>query len=97
MTRNEAKLTLLRSRIQDINDDDFEQAFDMAIQALSIPEHTYENCRNLTCRRKCETDGYYKAIDDFIVKYKFCDNRSIQCKKALNCADCIAEQLKGGE
>ena len=38
--------------------------------------------------------GYNKAIDDFVTKYKFCDNRSIQCRKALNCADCIAEQLK---
>ena len=37
-----------------------------------------------------------KAIDDFVTKYKFCDNRSIQCRKALNCADCIAEQLKAG-
>lgn len=42
--------------------------------------------------------GYNKAIDDFVEKYKFCDNRSIQCRKGLNCADCIAEQLKvGGE
>ena len=40
--------------------------------------------------------GYNKAIDDFVIKYKFCDNRSIQCRKALNCADCIAEQLKAG-
>ena len=41
--------------------------------------------------------GYNKAIDDFVKKYKFCDNRSIQCHKSLNCADCIAEQLKGGD
>ena len=40
--------------------------------------------------------GYNKAIDNFVTKYKFCDNRSIQCRKALNCADCIAEQLKEG-
>lgn len=40
--------------------------------------------------------GYNIAIDDFVTKYKFCDNRSIQCRKALNCADCIAEQLKVG-
>ena len=39
---------------------------------------------------------YNKAIDDFVTKYKFCDNRSIQCRKSLNCADCIAEQLKAG-
>lgn len=30
----------------------------------SIPEHTYDNCHNATCRRKCEKDGYNKAIDD---------------------------------
>ena len=42
------------------------------------------------------TDTRNKAIDDFVTKYKFCDNRSIQCRKALNCADCIAEQLKAG-
>ena len=43
------------------------------------------------------TNTRNKAIDDFVTKYKFCDNRSIQCRKALNCADCIAEQLKAGE
>ena len=42
------------------------------------------------------TNTRNKAIDDFVTKYKFCDNRSIQCRKALNCADCIAEQLKTG-
>ena len=41
--------------------------------------------------------GYNKAIDDFVEKYKFCDNRTIRCHRALNCADCIAEQLKGGD
>ena len=40
--------------------------------------------------------GYLKAVDDFVKEYKSCDNRSIQCKKFLNCADCIAEQLKAG-
>lgn len=38
--------------------------------------------------------GYKKAVEDFVAKYKFCDNRSMQCRKALNCADCIAKQLK---
>ena len=37
-----------------------------------------------------------KSINDFVKEYKSCDNRSIQCKKFLNCADCIAEQLKAG-
>ncbi len=40
--------------------------------------------------------GYNKAIDDFVTRYKHCDSRGMQCKKALNCADCIAEQLKEG-
>lgn len=40
--------------------------------------------------------GYNKAIDDFVKEYKSCDNRSIQCKKFLNCADCVAAQLKAG-
>ena len=40
------------------------------------------------------TNTRNKAIDDFVKEYKSCDNRSIQCKKFLNCADCIAEQLK---
>ena len=43
------------------------------------------------------TNARNKAIDDFVKEYKSCDNRSIQCKKFLNCADCIAEQLKAGE
>ena len=43
------------------------------------------------------TNARNKAIDDFVKEYKSCDNRSIQCKKFLNCADCIAEQLKVGE
>ena len=42
-------------------------------------------------------EEYNKAIDDFVEKYKSCDNRSIKCRKALNCADCIAEQLKDGD
>lgn len=49
--------------------------------------------------KEVDTSEYDKkiraeAIDDFVEKYKHCDNRGIQCKKALNCADCIAEQLK---
>ena len=42
------------------------------------------------------TNARNKAIDDFVKEYKSCDNRSIQCKKFLNCVDCIAEQLKAG-
>lgn len=28
-------------------------------------EHTYENCHNATCRRKCQKDGWNMAIDEF--------------------------------
>lgn len=27
--------------------------------------HTYENCHNITCRRKCEKDGYDQGILEF--------------------------------
>lgn len=67
------------------------------INCLSIPNRKFDNCHNATCKEKCRKDGYNKAINDFVEKYKFCDNRSIQCHRALNCADCIAEQLKGGD
>lgn len=30
-----------------------------------MEKHTYENCHNITCRRKCQKDGYNKAIDEF--------------------------------
>ena len=33
---------------------------------LSKSEHNYENCHNLTCRTRCEKDGYVKGIDDFV-------------------------------
>lgn len=63
---------------------------------LKIPlEHTYENCHNITCRRKCKKDGYNKAINDFI-------NDINHIGYVPVCVDCftkhqlieIAEQLK---
>ena len=33
-------------------------------------EHTYENCHNITCRRKCQKDGWNMAIDEFAEKLK---------------------------
>lgn len=32
---------------------------------LSKSEHNYENCHNLTCRTRCEKDGYVKGIDEY--------------------------------
>ena len=32
---------------------------------LSQSEHNYDNCHNLTCRTKCDKDGYNKAIEEF--------------------------------
>lgn len=69
----------------------------------SIPEHTYDNCHNITCRRKCEKDGYNKAINDLVKEvckkfteyerngvYRFCC-----CEIKQDIVD-IAEKLKAG-
>ena len=57
-----------------------------------------EFCRyDVSSFEELVTNTRNKAIDNFVKEYKSCDNRSIQCKKSLNCADCIAEQLKVGE
>ena len=70
----------------------------------SIPEHTYENCHNLTCRRKCEKDGYNKAIDDYMNKLcNHCMQQTNECYKP-ECPFCtdgcdvvnIAEKMKAG-
>lgn len=39
--------------------------------------------------------GRADAIDEFVKRYKKCDERCTQCHKCLNCADCIAEQMNG--
>lgn len=31
-----------------------------------MKEYNYDNCQNLTCRGRCEKEGYNKAIDDFM-------------------------------
>lgn len=70
----------------------------------NIPEHNYYNCHNLTCRRKCEKDGYNKAIDDFkkmmtIEKIK----EYAESEGFININNCslmifdISEQLKDGD
>lgn len=33
-------------------------------------EHNYENCHNYSCRKKCEADGYRKAVEE--MKSKIC-------------------------
>ena len=57
---------------------------------LSIPEHNYDNCHNATCRRKCEKDGYDKAIDDFVKVFTSKTNMENKLVKE------ISEQLKAG-
>lgn len=74
----------------------------------NIPEHNYYN---LTCRRKCEKDGYNKAIDDFAEKLNAKCDGMIKDKWNSNVAPIswaeayadfkddigeIAEQLKAG-
>ncbi len=55
-------------------------------------EHTYENCHNITCRRKCQKDGYNMAIDEFAEKLKPIYKGITIAEKVI---DEIAEQLKG--
>ena len=31
-------------------------------------QHNYYNCHNITCRKKCEDDGYNQGIQDFYDK-----------------------------
>ena len=76
------------------------------INCLSIPEHNHDNCHNVTCRRKCEKDGYNKAIDDFEQKLLEKAPRNYAGDLELggsvsflsaNAVIKIAEQLKVGE
>lgn len=33
-----------------------------------MDKHNYYNCHNITCRRKCEEDGYNQGIQNFYDK-----------------------------
>ena len=37
-----------------------------AFKNLKLKEHNYDNCHNVTCRRKCQNDGYNDVIDKFV-------------------------------
>lgn len=69
---------------------------------LSLKEHNYDNCHNLTCRTKCEKDGYVKAIDDFAEalkrEYPICTNDFgfVINETAHKTIDKIAKRLKEG-
>lgn len=79
------------------------------LKNLKLKEHNYDNCHNYTCRKKCEKDGYAKAIDEFTEKFIF----KAVCEGCSGCCDCyenetqntcedwkyymeIVEQMKGG-
>lgn len=71
-------------------------------KALKEKEHNYDNCHNYTCRKKCEKDGYARAIDEFAEEAmkQFTDfdlkhgyPTVTDCKVILRD---VAEQLKGG-
>lgn len=70
--------------------------------ALKLKEHNYDNCHNLTCRRKCQNDGYNKAIDEFVIKlkrvrgYGLITNFDRPFGVTFNKLDEIAEEMKGG-
>lgn len=100
MTIDEA-ITLLRfnnKHIADLKNDDLQQLAEWLEdykRLKSIPEHNYYNCHNLTCRRKCEKDGYNKAIDDAMnVLENECHLDKILFEKDIFKR---LEQLKAGE
>ena len=53
----------------------------------TIMEHDYDNCHNLTCRRRCEEDGYNKAINDFVGKFIY----KAVCEGCSGCCNCYEE------
>ena len=94
MTIDEA-ITLLKfnnKHIADLKNDDLQQIAEWLEELKSYRVHIFSGDMTQAILK----EQYCKAIDDFVKEYKSCDNRSIQCKKFLNCADCIAEQLKAG-
>lgn len=63
----------------------------------SIHEHTYDNCHNITCRRRCEKDGYDKAIDEFAERLRLdCLDSSYHETHMFHILK-VAEQLKEGD
>ena len=34
-----------------------------------MKEHNYDNCHNISCRRRCEDNGYNNALDTAIEKF----------------------------
>lgn len=60
-------------------------------------EHNYDNCNNLTCRRKCEKDGYNRGIEKFAETIKnskdahawSCRDLNLEYCDATNCEGCL--------
>ena len=103
MTLDET-ITLLKfnnKHIADLKNDDLQQLAEW-LEELKFLKQWKSDIMDSFCKydvssfEELITNARNKAIDDFVKEYKSCDNRSIQCKKFLNCADCIAEQLKAG-
>ena len=64
-------------------------------KALKVKEHNYDNCHNYTCRKKCEKDGYAKAIDEFANRLASKIKSEIDdCADELEWIDEIAEKIK---
>lgn len=69
-------------------------------RVLKNSEHNYDNCRNITCRRKCQKDGYNDAINDIKKRFRadYDEMLSVDMEDCINWADsldAIAEQLRG--
>ena len=89
----QSPIEIIIGKMQTQIDDDIYKA----VQNVGINVDREELLKALEYDRGQYEKGYNDAIDDFVAKYKFCNNRSVQCRKALNFAYCIAEQLKAGE
>lgn len=44
----------------------FREAFE---KSNVVQEHNYENCRNYTCRKRCEKDGYREGYNKAIAEF----------------------------
>ena len=60
-----------------------------------IHEHNYDNCHNLTCKRKSFADGYNQAIDDFAERLTYKIKSEIDdCADELDWIEALMKQMK---
>ena len=104
--------TICYSTMKDLSNDEYykEKPNWCPLKDINEHRHTYENCHNLTCRIKCEKDGYKdgynKAIEkfaekcnqkitEFVLEHKDQLDFASGVSVAWNIIDEIAESMKG--